>query len=412
METPEFQKQVLDTLGEQKKSHETLIANFDRLDKETKKAFEDFTKEKNMFATTKNIDEVLRKMSLVQAHLKREARAAWGSPAQLISRDPGLRRAFVAKLVNELQLRELLGKDAPIMKDLDTGNTPGSTYIDNNELEREIYDSLMRFGAYRTLDVRMIGAKATEIRIKTARILATFIDEAAAIGADATKAGTKTAVTAKKIAALISVSNELMEDDVAGLVEDILDDLFEAVAYRLDWISFTADGTADAVDGGFTGMFFGGTAAVAVGGNVSVQTLDYDDFVKPLTVVDPGVLSRAAAWWMHPTLLAFALYIKDLNGRPIFNTAIESPSFGAIGTIIGFPVHLVGAAPSTNGVSAKVAAFGDPKNQAVRIRRDLRVDRSEQWAFNTDELTFRGVVRAATKTKIATATAILTTAAA
>ncbi len=120
------------------------------------------------------------------------------------------------------------------------------------------------------------------------------------------------------------------------------------------------------------------------------------------------MLQRAARWWLHPTLLAAAIGVKDGNGRPIFQTALEAPSFGGIGSIFGFPVTLVGAAPSTNSASQKIACFGDPKAQAIRIRRDLRVDRSEQWAFDTDEITFRGTLRAASKTRLATAITVLT----
>ena len=48
---------------------------------------------------------------------------------------------------------------------------------------------------------------------------------------------------------------------------------------------------------------------------------------------------------------------------------------------------------------------------AVRIRTDLEVERSEHFAFNTDELTFRGIGRAGSVTRAATAFQILTTAA-
>ena len=109
-----------------------------------------------------------------------------------------------------------------IAKDLDSGNTPGSTFIANNELERDIYDLLATFGVFRLFDVRRIGASASEIRLKTARVAAVFVDEAAQIGADSTKAGSKVAVTPKKIGALISVSSELLQDDIGGLVEDVL----------------------------------------------------------------------------------------------------------------------------------------------------------------------------------------------
>ena len=396
------QKQLLDGLGDIKKSQETLVQNYDQLDKNTKKAFEDFDK-----ATKRldSIEDIQRSMQKVQMNLRREARSAWGDPARRVAHNEELRSVLQLNIIRGLGLMDnLYGKSkdrlTALAKDLDTANTPGSTYIANNELETEIYDLLASYGAFSSLDVRNIGAKATEIRLKTARALATFVDEAAAIGADSTKAGSKVAVTPKKIGCLLSASSELLEDDVTGVIMDILNDMAEAHAFRIDWISFAADGTADEVDGG------------AASGNVSMATLDYEDWLACIVNAPTAVLQRGSAkWFLNQNILAKALYIKDLNGRPIFQSAIEAPSYGAIGTILGFPVVPVAAAPSTDSTSSLVAAFGDGNGLGVRIRRDITFDRSEHYAFNTDEITFRSTSRAAAKVKAATAFQVLKTAA-
>lgn len=410
-ETAEFQKGVINAVDALKKaqseSTEHLLANYDRLDKSTKAAMEDFTKAKNAFADKKDIEEISRKMALLGASLQREQRAAWGNPIARIANDERLRRAFTRKFIAELEIAQrLAGK--PITKDLDTGNTPGSTAIDNAEVERELYTALLTYGAFRNLDVRMIGRTVTEIRLQTARAAMAFVDEAVAITADSTKAGSKLTVTPKKLAGLISTSTELEEDDVVGIVQEILNDFAESLAYKLDWIGFTADGTADATDGGFSGMFYGGTNVVAATGNVTVATLDYADVLACITGVNAAVLQRGQGkWFLHPTQLARLLSILDLNGRPIFNTAIEAPSYGSIGTILGFPVVPVGAAPTANTVSSLIAVFTEGNNQAIRIRRDFHFDRSEHFAFNTDEITYRATARAASKTKIAASASVL-----
>jgi len=102
------------------------------------------------------------------------------------------------------------------------------------------------------------------------------------------------------------------------------------------------------------------------------------------------------------------LAIKDANGRPIFLTANEAPSLGGIGTILGFPVTLVGAAPSTNSASAKVAAFGDPQSFAVGVRKDFEIATSDQFKWDTFQISFRGVGRAGAIGRAATGSAILT----
>jgi HK97 family phage major capsid protein len=403
----EFQGKVIERIDKTDKSIEGMIAKYDNLEKSTKEAMESFTNAKNDFSDKKDIQDISLKFAQLQRQLRLEQRSAYGSPTKALAADPVFRARIRTILIGALKLQDQVDKDFQ-KKDLDTANTPGSTYIDNAEIEKEIYDVLLTYGAYRTLDVRTVSTKSIELRLKTARLVAAFVDEAVAIGADATKAGSKTTVTPKKLGALISASSELLEDDTTGVVEDLLDDMVEAFASKLDWIAFTADGTADATDGGFTGMFFGGTAATAAATRTTIAATKYEDWLKCLTTVDPVVLMRMARWWIHPTLLAHAIAVKDDNGRPIFQTAIEAPSFGAIGTLFGYPVTPVGNAPSTNAASAKVACFGDPKAQAVRIRRDLTFARSEDWAFDTDEITFRGTLRAASVTRKATAIAVFT----
>lgn len=408
------EKKLLDGLDTVQKNTDTLIKNYDQLDAKTKKAFEDFDKQTKRLDST---EEILRSLQKVQMNLKREAKAAFGCPARTIAMDEHLRGIVQLNVIRQLGLMENVhGKTKDrlnsLAKDLDTANTPGSTYIANNEIETGIFDLLSSYGAFRSLDARNIGAKATEIRLKTARALAVFVDEAAAIGADSTKAGSKVTVTPKKIGCLLSASTELLEDDVTGVIMDILDDMAEAIAYRIDHISFAATGTADEVDGGFTGIFTGGTARTAASGNVSLATLDFEDVLACVVNAPAKVLQRGQAkWFIHPNVLAKLLYIKDGNGRPIFLSAVEAPSFGAIGTLLGYPVVPAAAAPSTDGVSKLLAAFGEGDGQGVRIRRDVMFDRSEHYAFNTDEVTFRATCRAASKTKAATAFQVLKTAA-
>lgn len=397
--------EVLSAVKDIRNDQETLLKNYDQLTKETKSAMEEFTKAKNRLDS---IEDVTRSLQKLNMQLNREKRLAFGDPVARIAQDPEKRNLFVARIAKDLHILDACGpKIRAIAKDLDSGNTPGSTMVANNEIEQDIYSVLANFGAYRTVDVRMIGAKATEISVKSARAAMAFVDEAAEIGADSTKAGSKVTITPKKIAGLISASRELLEDDVIGVVQDILNDFAESAAYKLDWITFAADGGADATDGGFTGMFTGGTAVTAASGNVSLATTDYEDVVAVLANAPAGILSRMCKWWIHPTIIVKLLKIKDSNGRPIFNTAIEAPSYGSIGSILGFPVVPVPAAPSSDTTSALVAAFGDPMAMAVRMRSDIAFDRSEHFAFNTDEITFRAVLRAGAKIKAATGIQVL-----
>jgi len=402
--TAEFEKEVLAEIKNLKTANQaqqkTLLENYENLQKETKAAMEEFTKAKNEM---RDIKEMSIAMAKLQVQLKREARLMVGAtPMQRLLADPEARNEVRTWILRSLQLHAEA-------KGLAEGSTPGSTWIPNAEVEQIIYDTLLSYGDYKSLDVRFISTKSVDISVKTARPVAKFVDEAATITPDSTKAGSKSTLTPKKIAVLLSASTELLEDSQINAVQDVLNDTMEAIAFRIDTIAFIADGTSNDTYGGYTGLFAAGTAATAADTHTSVAATKYTDWLLCLTTVDAAVLKRKAQWWIHPTMLARSLAVKDDNGRPIFQTAIEAPSFGQIGSILGYPAQMVGVAPNVDGTSKKIAAFGDGNAQAVRIRREIKIDRSEHFYFDTDEIGFRATARAGTLNRKSTAIAVLNT---
>jgi HK97 family phage major capsid protein len=399
----EFQSKVLGTIEKVKTTTEDLTANFGNLQKETKQAFDELTKLKNeSSATTQELTHAISKLNL---RLGQELRLANGDPIQRIKGDPekrlrlnaAVRAACGAPL--SPAMRTTLGEDA----------TPGSTMI-NDALADDIYDTLATYGVWSSFGVRRVGTKTTKFPVKTARAAATFIlTEGGDITEDTAKAGTSVSCVLEVIGALLPVSRQLLDDAEFDVTADVLADFAEAIAAKLDWACTQADGGADATDGGFTGIFGGGgTASVAASGNVSMETLDFEDWTKCLLSVDPAVLSRPAKWWMHPRILVRALHTKDLNGRPLFLTAQEAPSAGAIGSILGYGVVPTHAAPSANTTSSKVAVFGDPEGLIVGIRNGFEMEASDHAGFTTYERYFRGVARAGVIVRRAEAFAVLT----
>jgi HK97 family phage major capsid protein len=207
------------------------------------------------------------------------------------------------------------------------------------------------------------------------------------------------------------VPNELLDDSEVDISADVMNDFLEAISYRMDWACLQADGTADATDGGYTGIFSGGTASVAGSGNTSVETLDFEDITAAMIAVDEGVLARESRWWMHPRQLVRMLSIKDSNGRPIFLTAMEAPTPAGIGSILGAPVVPSFAAPTANTTSSTIAVFGDPKGLVVGLRKGIEFSESREAKFEDYETTFRGVGRFGCEIRDAGAFAVLTNAA-
>jgi HK97 family phage major capsid protein len=397
-----FQEKVLGGVKSLADQTDALTKNLSQLDSSTKSAFEDLTKKVN--DSSADFEGRLAAVQKVQVQLAREQRMAFADPRERVSASPE-KKAAIAAAVFRAAGRPVPGS---IAKALGEDSSPGSTLI-SEELATDIYDVLLRFGSWSSLGVRNVSTKTTKLPVKTVRPTANFIlTEGNQISDDTAKAGTTVTLEPEVIGVLLNVSRQLIDDADVDVSMDVMDDFVEALNFRLDFAAFQGSGASDASNGGITGLFNFGTAATAAAGNTSVETLDYEDVLRCLTTVAPTVLSRAARWWIHPTMFARMLAIKDANGRPIFLTANEAPSLGGIGTILGFPVTLVGAAPSTNSASAKVAAFGDPQSFAVGVRKDFEIATSDQFKWDTFQISFRGVGRAGAIGRAATGSAILT----
>jgi HK97 family phage major capsid protein len=385
----DFQAQVLGNQKAMRTDQETLLKNYDNLDASTKKTMEELTKVKNDFHgfdnEFKQIDLLVKKLQL---QLSMESRMAHGgntlSLGQRTIRDKESAKQVFGMIARSVGLHDIANKA------LGEDSSPGSTMI-NDQLAVDIYESLLRFGAWSTLGVRPVGTKNTKLPIKTARPVANFIlTEGGAVSDDTTKAGTTVTLDVEVIAVLLNVSLQLLEDGEFDVVADVLDDFIGAVNFRADFAAFAGNGTADATNGGVTGLFNFGTAATAAATRTTIAATKYEDWLRCLTTVDAVVLNRQARWWMHPTLIAAAIGVSDSNGRPVFQTALEAPSAGGILNLFGFPVTPVGAAPSTNAASAKVAVFGDPRAYAVGMRKMFTFESSDQARWTTLERSFRG----------------------
>jgi len=392
-------------------ANELLLKNYEQLGKETRRAMEDMTQLKN---TANDHARILQSIQKLQGCLRTEARSSGLDPIQRLSQDERKRGLFNAAVRatmcdNDSEYKRYV---APILKAIGEDAGEGATLI-VAQLFREIYETLAQYGDWATLGVRRLGTKVTNFPVKTARVAANWITtEAAPISDDSNEAGTTITLTVLPNAVLLNVSRQLIEDSEFDVTAMVMEDFQQAFNLRLDTAAFAGSGTQNnpSSDGGFTGLFTGGTPATAATGNTTVETLDFDDVLRCLTTVAPVVLKRKPCWWVHPQMLARLMSIKDNNGRPIFLGALEAPSYGAIGTILGYPVIPVMAAPNTDAAGAAVAAFGDRNGQVVGVRDDFVFEASDHYRWNTLERSFRAYGRAATGTRRADAFSILTTA--
>lgn len=410
MDNEQFQSTVLngvETLQtDVKKSLAEQATQIDNLSKETKKALEDLTAVKNH---ANDVDESMKSIKRLHIELENEKRRAIQEPLRRLVASNDNREALNYAFRHATSvINTPVQKAGPVLN----GATPGSTYI-IGDLANEIYDVLSTYGVWSSFQTVQLTTKTTTFPVATDRPVASFItSEAGQISEDGTKQGTSVNLTPVPIAVLLYASLDALQDSEFDISSMLMNDFAQAYAYRMDWACLAADGTADATDGGMTGIFSGGTAATAANGNTTVKDLEYEDVLACLENAPAAVRRRAARWWIHPTILAKFSRIKDGNGRSLFQTALETPTPMGVGSILGYPVVLADAAPSTDSAGKVVAVFGDPAGLVVGTRMGWEFMSSDEYKFDYLRRYFRGVGRGGCIIRAATAFQMLTTASA
>ena len=200
-----------------------------------------------------------------------------------------------------------------------------------------------------------------------------FVDEAA----DATLAAmtfSKKEVTCKKWVKFVGLSEEVLEDsepeDIGAFVIRRL-----GIAYGLfvDKIGF------DKVVSNTTA---GKVVSSASGGKF---TPTFDELVNTVAMVKASVLP-GSAWYMHRTVWANIMKLKDGNSRPLIeinNSLIIQPGrdsgIGPVGNLLGYPIYTVDAMVSTEAVDKKYIVFGNLQESACAIvRRGYQIEQDKK----------------------------------
>lgn len=413
-------QKIIDKINEQKAAVEALEKSVGEI-AEVKKELEavnavvkDFD---GLSADVKAFQQRVAKYEERMANLRREVS---GDPLKRITEDEEMRTLVTANariaylrhnnksIPAELVEAAKRYNDIVEGKALTGGATPGSIVI-NQELVKSIYQLVAMHGKWSGFDVIPVSTRSVKIPVDTTDPTAVWATEGSA-PSEGSYAGSQVSLTIGKILTWIGVANELLEDDEIGLASHLVNKFARANALKLDFSCFSADGGADTTDGGYTGIFGGGGTAYGLATTVdTIAELDQEDFTGLIAQAADALIGLPSTrWWMHPQILVQLLAIKDLSGRSIFLTALEAPTVGGLGSILGYPVITSNQCPSTVAASTAFAAWGDANALAVGVRTDFQMATSGDVKFTEDQTVFRGRMRAGVKIKLATAFEVMT----
>lgn len=232
--------------------------------------------------------------------------------------------------------------------------------------------------------LRTSSGEQIQLPKTTAHGTAALTAEASAFSASDPTFG-QVPLDAYKYGLLLKVSRELIEDTAVDLLGYLAMQAGRAVGNALGTHLITGTGS-NQPNGLVTAATLGVTGAASVSGAFTADNL----IDLMFSVISPYRSSPSCGWLVRDASLAAIRKLKDSQNQYLWQPSIQ---VGAPDVLLGKPVH---TDPNVAAValSAKSVIFGDISQYFVRIVNAIRFERSDDFAFDSDLVTFRCAIRA------------------
>jgi HK97 family phage major capsid protein len=180
---------------------------------------------------------------------------------------------------------------------------------------------------------------------------------------------------AEKYGALVSVAQELVSDAGFNITSYIAQQLGTSLGLKVNDVLTTKLSSA---------------AGSVVRGTATNFAAEYEDLITLIYgIADGARVLPGLGFQMSKTGIAAARKMKDGSGAYIWT---DSAVPGQPATLLGYPVF-ENPNVAAVGTAAKSVLFGHLPSFKVRVAGGMRVDQSTDYAFNTDTVTYRGLMR-------------------
>lgn len=189
-------------------------------------------------------------------------------------------------------------------------------------------------------------------------------------------------LSAYKYSFLVQLSRELIEDSGVDILAFLATQTGNALGFKVN-NDLTVGSGSSQPNGIVT------AASSAVTGTASGPTFTADNLIDLAYSLDgsarrlPGV-----GWMMNTQSLGVVRKLKDNNGAYIFSPALADGN----DRVLSYPVF-ENPAMASNASATKSVIFGHLPSYYVRMAGGLRLDRSDDFAFSADLVTFRASMR-------------------
>ncbi len=187
---------------------------------------------------------------------------------------------------------------------------------------------------------------------------------------------------AYKYSFLVQLSRELIEDSGVDILAFLATQTGNALGFKVNNDLTVGTGTVQP-----TGIV--SAAGSGVTGTASGPIFTADNLIDLAYSLD-GAARRlpGVGWMMNTANLGVVRKLKDNNGAYIFSPALADGN----DRVLSYPVF-ENPAMAANASATKSVIFGHLPSYYVRMAGGLRLDRSDDYAFNADLVTFRASMR-------------------
>jgi HK97 family phage major capsid protein len=278
--------------------------------------------------------------------------------------------------------------DADILRSIAMGETRGHEFVRENRtlvpsantVGQSFYDQVFQIaqlvGPMLTVSEVFSTQSGENLVIPTVTATSTSGSVAAA-GTISESNPTFSSITlgAEKYGALVQVAQELVTDAGFDITSYIAQQLGTSLGLKVNDVLTTKLSAA---------------AGSVVRGTATNFAASYEDLIDLVYgIADGARVLPGLGFQMSKTGIAAARKLKDDSGSYIWT---DSAVPGQPATLLGYPVF-ENPNVAAVGTAAKSVLFGHLPSFKVRVAGGMRVDQSADFAFNTDTVTYRGLMR-------------------
>lgn len=232
--------------------------------------------------------------------------------------------------------------------------------------------------------INTAGGENLQIPSLATYSVGTVSSEAAAIGESDPAFNAFKTLSAYKYSFLTQISREMVEDAGVDILGFLAAQTGNAIGYAVNGALTTGTGTVQP-NGIVTTAGSGITGSTAVSGAFTA-----DNLIDLVYSVDTaGRTLPGTGFMMNAKAISAVRKLKDTAGNYVFSPALSGDKRDLI---LGYEVF-ENSGMADPATSAKSVLFGHLPSYFVRTVGGLRLDRSDDYAFQNDLITFRATMR-------------------